>query len=350
MDAGVGRVLDVNINRGQEGLRVCEEYARFILENPALSELLKSLRHRFISAEKILTESAGKGLHTFRDTAGDVGTQITISSESSRSTPENVVKASIKRLQEALRVLEEYGKTVSVEAAAEFEKIRYQSYDLEKTMLSSDGLRKRIKDAKLYVIITAELASAPPLTVVRELINGGVDVIQVREKNMEDGAFYQQALMMRQVCGDNAVFLVNDRPHIAKLIKADGVHTGQGDLPANLVRRLIGHDKILGKSTSSPEYAEAALRDGVDYIGVGPVYPTNTKQHREAVGLEYVKWAAKNAKMPYFCIGSVNRETLPGILDAGARAVAVCTAIIGAKDIAAEAAWYKEQLMQVAGE
>lgn len=349
MEAGIGRILDVNINRGQEGLRVCEEYARFVLENSVVSELLKSLRHDFISAEKLLLENSRKSFHEFRDTAGDVGTGITLATEQKRSSPEDVVKASIRRLQESLRVLEEYGKVVNPAASAIFEKIRYQSYDLEKLMLSSDGLRKRLKEAKLYVIVTAELASAPPLTVVRELINGGADVIQFREKNMEDGEFYQQSLMMRQVCGNNAIFIVNDRPHIAKLIQADGVHVGQGDLPVNLVRRIIGHDKILGKSTSAPEFAENALRDGVDYIGVGPVYPTNTKEHRKAVGLEYVKWASENAKMPYFCIGSVNRETIPGIIEAGARSVAVCTGIIGAKDIAAETAWYKEQLAQAAG-
>lgn len=344
-EMGVLRILDANLNRAQEGLRVCEEYARFILELPVLCGQWKQMRHRLREAETLLRDAAGQPLEECRDTAGDVGTQVSAATEFSRQDAGAVAKANLKRLQESLRVLEEYSKIVSPAAAAHFETMRYSIYDMENVMVTGTELRKRLAKAQLYVLITGKLASADALTAAREAVAGGADVIQMREKDMEDGEFYQQALMMRQICGTHAIFLINDRPHIAKLVRADGVHVGQGDLPVNLVRRLIGQDKIVGKSTSSPEMADTAVRDGVDYFAVGPVYETNTKLHRKPVGLEYVHWAAQNAKLPYFCIGSINRQTLPDVLAAGARAVAVCTGIIGAKDIAAEAAWYKKQLL-----
>lgn len=345
IDTGILRILDANLNRTQEALRVCEEYARFILEIPALCQQWKELRHSLRRAEILLRDAAGTPLEACRDTAGDVGTQVTSSTEFQRADGAAVAKANIKRLQESLRALEEFGKVASPAAAALFEEMRYSVYDLENLMLSGTDLRKRLSAARLYVLITSKLSSADALTTAREAIAGGADVIQLREKEMEDGEFYQLALMMRQVCGTHTLFLINDRPHIAKLVRADGVHVGQGDLPVNLVRRLIGQEKIVGKSTSEPELADLAVRDGVDYIGVGPVYETNTKAHRKPVGLEYVRWAAESAKLPYFCIGSINRKTLPDVLAAGARSVAVCTGIIGAKDIAAEAAWYKEQIL-----
>lgn len=348
--SGVCRIIDANMNRAQEGLRVCEEYVRFVVENPVLSKELKELRHSFQNAEKILQNTVGGKLLLSRDTAGDIGTKISTSTEGSRKSITAVVKASIKRLQEALRVLEEYGKTISPEAANVFEAIRYKVYDIEKILLGDNRLNDRLKNAALYVLITEKLSHADSLTACREAVAGGADIIQMREKEMEDGEFYEMALKMREMCAGRALFLLNDRPHIAALVGADGIHTGQGDLPVNLCKKIMGSDKIVGKSTSSPEYGELAFEEGADYIGVGPVYPTNTKQHRAAVGLEYVKWVAEKSKLPYFCIGSINRDTLHGVLDAGARSVAVCTAIINAKDIAAEAAWFKEELLKARGE
>jgi thiamine-phosphate pyrophosphorylase len=347
MESQLGRILDANRNRANEGLRVAEEYARFVLDSKPLTEKLKSLRHGLRMAVAELDGKLPEGLENFRDTYGDVGTGVTLQTESARENAQSVAKASVKRLQESLRVLEEYGKTISTEAAVKFERLRYDLYEIEPALFARNDVRQKLKDACLYVLITESLSSTDALTVAREAVAGGADLIQMREKNLEDNDFYQQALAMRDICHDGGtLFILNDRPHIAALVNADGVHLGQGDLPVNLARRIVGQGCLIGKSTSCPERAEAAWRDGADYIGVGPVYETNTKQHRAAVGLEYVRYAANEAKLPYFCIGSIDRETLPGVLDAGARAVAVCTAIIGAKDIAAETAWFKETILR----
>lgn len=341
------RIIDANTNRAREGLRVIEEYARFILDSKQLTEKIKKIRHSFSSSIDNLQEKYGMSLLEFRDTAGDIGTKISTSEEGLRKDSGIVAKAAAKRLQEALRSIEEYTKISSSEAAAYFESLRYKIYDIEKELFSNFDRKKRLSTARLYVLVSESLASTDAVTAVREIIAGGGDIIQMREKEFEDREFYYKAEKMNSLCREsNILFLLNDRPHIAELLETDGIHTGQGDLPVNLCRRIIGNDKIVGKSTSSPEFLKQAEHDGADYIGVGPVYETNTKRHRAAVGLEYVQYAAKNAKIPYFCIGSINRDTIDGVLEAGAAAVAVCTAIIGAKDIAAETAWFKERILE----
>lgn len=341
------RILDANLNRAREGLRVVEEYTRFVLDSRSLTERLKSFRHRLQKAEAALRSVAGSILENHRDTPGDTGTTVATGTEQTRSDTAQVARASLKRLEESLRVLEEYGKVQSAEAGALFEGLRYELYGIEPLILAWHTRKERLQEARLYVLITESLASADAITVCREAVAGGADLVQMREKEMEDGAFYEQAHSMNEICREgNCLFLINDRPHIASLVDADGIHTGQGDLPVHLSRRILGYDRIIGRSTSAPAFAEAAHAEGADYIGVGPVYETNTKQHRAAVGLTYVTWAAGNAKLPYFCIGSINRETVHGVLEAGASAIAVCTAIINARDIAAETAWFKAQLAE----
>lgn len=342
------RILDANLNRAREGLRVAEEYARFVLEDKAVSKNLKQMRHNLKEAAEKLEASLPGGLSLVdkRDTVGDVGTSLSIQSETTRQDASQVALTAAKRLQEALRVLEEYGKVESPEAARIIEKIRYESYTMEKMITTPDDRKKMLAGAKLYVLVTGSLSSADPTTACREAVAGGADIIQMREKEMEDGEFHELAMQMAAICREGgALFLINDRPHIASLVQADGIHTGQWDLPVNMSRRILEPGMIIGRSTNSPEKAQQAAAEGADYIGVGPVYPTKTKEHRASVGLEYVKWASENSPLPYFCIGSINRKTIDGVLEAGAEAVAVCTGIIGAKDIAAEAAWYKEKIL-----
>jgi thiamine-phosphate pyrophosphorylase len=346
---GALRILDANANRAREGLRVAEDYARFVLESPALGGRLKALRHDLRGALDALGRAAGgeAGLRAARDTAGDVGTALQTAGEGTRRDPAEVARAGLKRAGEALRALEEYGKLLDAAAAARCEALRYRLYDVEPLLLAAPERRRRLAEALLYVLVTEELASADAATACREAVAGGADIIQMREKELEDAAFHRRAAALAEICrAGGALFLINDRPHIALLTGADGIHTGQGDLPLHLCRRLLGPDRLIGRSTHDPEQLAAAAREGADYAGVGPVYETATKAHRGAVGLGYVRHAAAQAELPAFCIGAVNRDTLGEVLDAGARAVAVCTAVIGAPDIAAEAAWFKARLAE----
>ncbi len=352
MNRGAWRILDANLNRAREAFRVVEEYARFVRDDAALCRRLKELRHELVAAEKMLPAALPEGMTRadFRDTAGDAGADATTDGEATRADEAAVARAALKRLPEALRALEEYGKIVDTEAAARFEKLRYAVYEIEARALSTANRFARLAQARLYVLVTESLASADAVTVTREAVAGGADIIQMREKELEDGAFYARARELAAICREGgALFLLNDRAHLVDLVDADGVHTGWGDLPIHLVRRLVGRDRVIGRSTAAREWAERAFSEGADYIGAGPVYATDTKKHRAPVGLDCVRWVAAWNALPYFCIGAVNRRTLPEVIAAGARAVAVCTAIIGARDIAAEAAWFKERLVASTG-
>ncbi len=346
MDRQVLRILDANLNRATEGARVVEDYARFVLDDAASAERLKRLRHGLRNGAAVFEQDLSAGLEQFRDTPGDVGTALSTEAEAARASAADTARASIKRLEQALRVLAEYGKMVSGPGAEVFERLRYDTYALESLLFSDQTRTERLRLARLYVLVTEALASTDARTACREAVAGGADIVQMREKELEDAAFYECAEELCAICREGgALFVVNDRVHIAHLTHADGVHLGQGDLAVHLARRLLGHGSLIGRSTRGPAFAEAALAEGADYIGVGPVFATATKEHRVPAGLGYVRHAAQHVALPHFCIGGVNRETLGQVLAAGGRRVAVCTAIIAARDIAAEAAWFKEQIV-----
>ncbi|MCC8181200.1 MAG: thiamine phosphate synthase [Planctomycetes bacterium] len=352
MNNPVARIMDANFNRAGEALRTVEEYARFVCESPAWSELAKQLRHDLsgLARQWAAGLPASDSLLANRDIAGDIGAGIKTEQEGKRGDAAAVASAACRRAAEALRVLSEYAKIDNQQVGAGFEKIRYRLYALEPLLFAAASPRDRLATARLYVLVTTSLCSAPAALAAREAVAGGADMIQLREKEMEDGEFYRLAAELAEICrAGKALLIINDRPHIAALVDAAGVHGGQGDLPIHLTRRILGPDKIVGRSTSAPEFAEKALSDGADYLGVGPVYETNTKQHRRAVGLEYVRWAAGWNKLPFFAIGSVNRDTINGVLDAGAKRVAICTAITKAKDIAAETEFFKQKLREKNG-
>ncbi len=347
MNNPVSRIIDANLNRAGEALRTLEEYARFVMESPGLAGRTKALRHSLAEAARGFAAAlppADLPL-AHRDIAGDVGACLKTPAEQTRADARAVAAAAARRAAEAIRVLSEYGKIANPALAGDLEKIRYGLYAIEPLILAEADLKRRLAKAGLYVLVTTSLCRGDALATAREAVAGGADVIQLREKEMEDGEFHRLAAAMSEICREGgALFLINDRPHIASLVDAAGVHVGQGDLPVHLVRRLLGPGKIVGVSTSEPAMAEQALADGADYIGVGPVYETNTKLHRRAVGLEYVSWAAKWGQLPFFAIGSVNRDTIGDVVGAGCRSVAICTAITKAGDVAAETAFFKKRL------
>lgn len=344
MNNPVARIMDVNFNRAGEALRGMDEFARFVVNSESLSARIKNIRHDLAGAAAEWRQSHSvDDVPLFnRDIAGDVGASIKTNAEGKRADALAVAAAASRRAAEALRTLSEYGKIDNPVLAAKFEQLRYRVYSVEPVLLADASLKQKLAQARLYVLVTTALCSTDPRTAAREAVAGGADIVQLREKEMEDGEFYRLAADLAEICREGgAVLLINDRPHIASLVDAGGVHGGQGDLDVHLTRRIIGPAKIIGRSTSGPEFAEKALADGADYIGVGPVFETNTKIHRKAAGLDYVKWVSEWGKLPYFAIGGVNRGTIDAVLDAGAGAVAICTGVTMAKDIAAETAFFK---------
>jgi thiamine-phosphate pyrophosphorylase len=155
---------------------------------------------------------------------------------------------------------------------------------------------------------------------VAACIRGGVDVVQLREKELDDRRLLARAELVRDVCGDGGVpFLLNDRPDLAVACEADGVHVGQDDVPPGVARRIVGDEAVVGLSTHTPEELAAAAGEPVDYVSCGPVEPTPTKPGRPGTGLDYLRHAAGVSAHPFFVTGGVTPETVPAMVEAGAR-------------------------------
>jgi thiamine-phosphate pyrophosphorylase len=337
------RLLDANANRAREALRVIEDYARFVLNDPGLCGELKHLRHDFTAATATFTSEAI--LH--RDTPGDVGTEIKTAAELKRENLSDVVTAAGKRLGEALRAIEEYLKTISPSDAIRIESLRYRFYDIERRVART--LRPVACDfasVRLYVLITESSCKIPWLTAAEQAIAGGADCLQLREKNLDGPEFLRRAHQFVQLCRRHHVIsIINDHSDIALLTDADGVHIGQHDLPATEVRKLLGTNKIVGVSTHAIEQAKQAVLDGADYIGIGPIYRSPTKPRDFLPGLDYARQITNaNLPIPAVAIAGITLENVDEVLATGIRAVAVTAAVIGCEDIAGAAITFKKKL------
>lgn len=322
------RILDAAANRAREGLRVVEDYIRFVKNDSWLSKELKTLRHQL--NEAISDSISTRDLVASRNTTGDVGTNISTASERDRSRPVDVLFANCKRSEEALRTLEEFGKLVSSLFAQKVEQIRYRFYTIEKIILQLVTMRESLTNASLYLLVTSELCEHGFGPAVRESIAGGVDIIQLREKNLPDRRIVEMGQAIRKWTHEGpALFIMNDRPDLAVLADADGVHLGHDDLSVYDARRIVGPDRIVGISTHSIEQARQAEKEGADYIGVGPVFSSTTKsfQDDQLVGLDLVRQVAEEISIPWFPIGGISLENLGQVIDAGATRVAVSSAI-----------------------
>jgi thiamine-phosphate pyrophosphorylase len=323
------RIIDANLNRATEALRVLEEIARFYLDDKNFSEKLKHIRHSVSSVADFSYHSFLKS----RDTKNDVG--IEISNPSKRKSIINIFKANFKRLQQALRVLGEYSQAEGLDSEL-FEKARYETYTLEKEMFDrlSEKLNKyRLRDKNLYLVTSSDGFNNDNdfLDAVASSLKGGVQVIQLREKNSAAKRIIELGKKIRELSSFyEAIFIINDRIDIASIINADGVHLGQDDVDIKHAREILGQEFIIGLSTHSPEQAQKAVEDGADYIGVGPVFETPTKPGRKSVGLEYVTWASQNIDIPWYAIGGINLENTQEVIEAGASRLAVVRAIINA--------------------
>jgi len=321
------RILDAAANRAREGLRVLEDYVRFTLDDAHLARRLKEWRHRLSHALKHL---APHQMLTARETEQDVGTQIRTLTEFKRDSLLDVVQANFKRVEEATRTLEEFGKILSSELGQQVGQLRYDIYTLEKAVLLTHFSRERLLGRDLYLLVTENLCHHGSGPAIQGAILGGVGIIQLREKNLADRELVEKGRRVRRWTREsNVLFIMNDRPDLAVLTEADGVHVGQEELTVKDARRIVGPNKLVGVSTHTIEQARQAVLDGADYIGVGPVFPTSTKPFAEYAGLEFVRQVAAEIQLPAYAIGGINLENIDEVVAAGARRVAISSAICG---------------------
>jgi thiamine-phosphate pyrophosphorylase len=196
--------------------------------------------------------------------------------------------------------------------------------------------RERLRTARLYFVCDARPHGSDPEPLLRAALNGGVDIIQLREKQLGRRAVEVAGETFRRLADTySALFVVNDDPALARACAADGVHLGQDDTPAAEARAALGPEAIIGLSTHTSDQIDAAA--GADYISVGPIWETPTKDGRPAVGLELVSHAARNARLPFYAIGGIDPGNAPSVVEAGARRLCVVRAIRDAEDPAAAA-------------
>ncbi|MEB3229368.1 MAG: thiamine phosphate synthase [Leptolyngbyaceae bacterium] len=321
-ESAVYRILDANLDRAREGIRTIEEWCRFGLNQPELTEKCKTLR-------QTLALWHTPELRASRNTPDDPGTDLTHPQEAQRSGLAHVLQANFCRIQEALRVLEEYGKLYRDDMATASKQMRYEIYTMESELMGYHRHQKLLQ-AQLYLVTSP---SDNLFSVVEQALQGGLKLVQYRAKDEDDLTRLQIGQKLKELCHQyDALFIMNDRVDLALAVDADGVHLGQQDLPLAIARQLLGPHRIIGRSTTNPQEMVAALEQGADYIGVGPVHTTPTKPGKAAAGPEYVRYAAQHSTVPWFAIGSVNTDNLSEVIDAGANRVAVVRAIMQAEN------------------
>jgi thiamine-phosphate pyrophosphorylase len=333
-------MIDANLNRSSEGLRVLEDVARFLLNNAELTQRLRTLRHDLTRE----TKSLSVGLLSGRDADHDVGRPDSkdrglTGKSTSLTSLLDLVTANAKRVEEALRVIEELAKLPEMNSllnSAAFEQARFALYALERDLFSKILRRdKTDRIAGLYVILDRQfLAGRDELEVARQIIDGGARVIQLRDKQSKRVELLPVAQKLKELCSEAGVlFIMNDCLDLALAIDADGLHIGQEDLPLRVARRQLPIDKIVGCSVTTASQAKKAGEEGVDYIAVGSVFPTTTKKEAIVVGVDTVRELKRTISTPLVAIGGINASNIGEVVAAGADAMAVVSAVMGERDV-----------------
>ncbi|MEC9476879.1 MAG: thiamine phosphate synthase [Planctomycetota bacterium] len=343
-DPGTLRTLDAAFNRLIEAMRVIEDQLRFRHHREVICRRWQSLRRQTGQLRGKVEESLGP-LACHRDVAGDRLRNAPGAEDHQNHTA--LMAANTSRAREASRSVEETMRLLLPQQSAAAQVIRYDIYQLEAITTALELRGPRLEGRDLYVLVTESLCHGNLLDTTIAAIEGGARIVQLREKEQPPSKVLEIARQLREITEQrNALLIINDSIEIAHLSGADGVHLGQEDIAPHEARRLLGPDAIIGLSTHRPEQAAAAAAQGADYIGVGPIFETATKLHREAAGTEYIRQAQEVCELPGFAIGHIDSGTIDQVIAAGAQRIAVCTGIISQPDPAAAARWLADRLTQ----
>ena len=326
------RIIDANLNRAGEGLRLLEEIARLLLNDEALTQQLKTMRHELLTSDFSFQQQ----LLQARNAGADVGAALEVPGEDKTRELPLVIVANARRVQESLRTLEEIAKIPGAPLQLDserFSKARFALYTIEQKLVAR--LTRRDKLARLtglYVIIDTEtLRGRSHVDVARQAIRGGAKTIQLRDKVSLRKELIPVARELKSLCAEqNVLFIVNDYLDVALESDADGLHVGQEDLPVKVARKWLPLDKLIGASARTVELAQAAQADGADYLGVGAMYPTKSKVKTVLVGLERLREIKEAVSIPLVAIGGISKDYAAAAMGAGAVAVAVISAVMGA--------------------
>ena len=314
----VMRILDANINRAAEGMRVLEDIARFELEHENWCEAIKKCRHELRSQAPTL-------LH--RDTKGDVGTRVTTEQEQHRGSMIDIARAASNRCTEALRVVEEFLKLQ--DTTNTIESIRYTMYDISVKIIRALGSLNR-DQRRLCFVMTKDDCAISWQDTLRQIMNAGCDCVQVREKKMPTAEFIRHVVEVKEIASKyNAQVIVNDRVDVMLASRASGVHLGEEDMSIQDARKLCGHEFIIGATVHTKEKIQEAALAGADYIGVGSIFASQTKPDVKIVSTDVLEEAMLHN---HFVIGGITPRNIQTVYDMGCSGVAVSSAIAQSPD------------------
>ena len=339
-DSGVGiwRTLDASANRSAEAVRVLEDILRFCLDDAFLSQEAKAIRHELAI---IFSREDLQARIRLRDVLRDVGVSTTVAKTPPRTEIKHVVAANAARASQSIRSLEECSRLVVPAVTTAFEQLRYRIYTLEKAAMTTIISENRLADISLCVLLDVDRPNTEFKTLVGQLLAAGVNMIQLRDKKANTSLLCERTKTITQQARQYAesttgkrrcIVLVNDRADVAVAANADGVHLGETDLPVNLARKVCGHEFIIGRTAHSIAEAKQAVLDGADYLGVGPCYPSNTKQFKEFATDTFLRDVSEEIRLPVFAIGGITSDNLDRLVRLGVKRVAIASSITDAAD------------------
>ncbi len=337
-DLRIYQIIDANLDRAREGLRVLEDWARFGLEGNDFVTKIKDFR-------QILGKNHLEIYKQSRNHVEDQSKGLTHQEQSKRKTPEQIISSNSGRVQEALRVIEEFSRLHNHALSKIASEIRYEVYTLEIDLLSFSkhkNAEKILKGNDLYVITDHK---DNLLEIIEEILIAGVKIIQHRFKTGTDKDHLQEAIKIKNLCKRyNSLFIINDRVDIALASDADGIHLGQDDLDLKTARKLLGYSKIIGMSANNEIDISNALKDGCDYIGIGPVFETKTKKDKKPIGIEKIKTLTKNLNIPWFAIGGIGANNISYLKSNGFKKFALISQLMNSEDPKQDAIMILKQL------
>ena len=320
-DLRIAQIIDANLDRAREGLRVLEDWARFGLGREDLVTEIKHYRH-------LLGKEHLYFYKRTRNYIKDHCQGISHPEQKKRVKASNLICSNAARVQEALRVIEEFSRSHNINLSQTVSNIRYKIYDLEINLLEAES-NKSIKDIlkknNLYCLSTD---SNHLLGTIEQILEGGVKLIQHRFKNGNDKRNFSDALKIKKLCSKfSAIFIINDRVDIAFACDADGVHLGQSDLDIRSARKILGFSKIIGISANNKTDINRAIVEGCDYLGIGPLYSSPTKKDKKPLGIDKVLQITKDISIPWFAIGGINSKNISILKNNGIQKVAIVSDI-----------------------
>lgn len=326
MPGGALRMLDANLNRAAEGLRVLEDVSRMVLDDTVLTHALKNLRHDLEKYPGLTREK----LLFWRDSQNDVGQSVWVENALSHKDMMSLVTANSRRVQQALRAIEELARLGNFDIQSKtIEEMRFNLYTLEKEITSRLMRTDKQKQIRgLYVILDSSLLGGRShLEMAGMVLEAGVKIIQLREKNMPSGKMLELACSINELCiAHQAILIINDYLDIALASNAGGLHLGQEDIPLPVARKHLPFGTLIGISVDSPEQAAKAEQDGADYIAPQAVFETSSKNCR-AIGLEALAAIRQGVTIPVVAIGGINIDNIDRVIKAGADAAAVMSSV-----------------------